>query len=136
MEKPLSTKEKMEERHIENSCLSIIPKMERYMQYMLDLILKLPRTEKFSVGTEYKNCMYDMINDIIYLSKIPIEYRFDYTVKVDASVQIQRIYLRLMKKNKWIDEKKFKVSIDMLSEIGKINGGLIKYYGKNHKKPV
>jgi len=132
----IQNKEIYEKRQMENNSLSIIPKSERYIQYMLDLIFKLPRTEKFSIGTEYKTSMYKMLDNIIYLSKVPIEYRFDYTIKIDAIVQIQRIYLRLMKNNKWIDEKKFKVALDLLSEIGKINGGLIKYYAKNYKKPI
>ena len=42
--------------------------------------------------------------------------------------------LRLMAKNKWIDEKKFKVAMELIYEIGKILGGLIKYYAKNIKK--
>ena len=128
--------EKWEEKQIENKALTIIPKSERYIQYMLDLILKLPRTEKFSIGTEYKISLYEMMNNIIYLSKVPMENRFDYTIKIDALVQIQRIYLRIMKNNRWIDEKKFKVSLDLLSEIVKINGGLIKFYGKNYKKTI
>ena len=43
-------------------------------------------------------------------------------------------YLRIMYKNKWIDEKKFKLAIGKVSEIGKIVGGLIKYYAQNNKK--
>lgn len=128
--------EKKLEREVENKGLTIIPKTERYIQYMLDLMFKLPRTEKFSIGNEYKTSMYNMMEDIIYLSKLPIEERFNYSIKIDVAVQMQRIYLRLMKHNKWIDEKKFKVSLDLLSEIGKINGGLIKFYGKNYKKSV
>ena len=50
--------------------------------------------------------------------------------------EFNRIYLRLMKQNNWIDEKKFKVLLHLLSETGKINGGLIKFYGKNYKKSV
>lgn len=56
--------------------LTLIPKSERYIQYMLDVILKLPRTEKFSIGTEYKNSMYKMLRDILYISKI--EKKKDY----------------------------------------------------------
>ena len=47
---------------------------------------------------------------------------------------MQRIYLRIMVKEKWIDYKKFQVSMDQIYEIGKILGGLIKYYAKNIKK--
>ena len=129
-------KEKYIQRQEDTKALSIIPKSEIYVKYMLDVLLKLPRTEKFSIGTDYKNVMYEMIRNIIYLSKVEMEERHHYTLEIDALVQIQRIYLRLMKQNKWMDEKKFKIALDMLSEIGKINGGLIKYYAKNYKKSV
>ena len=80
--------------------------------------------------------MYKMIEEIIYLSKVSIESRYEYTIKIDALVQTQRIYLRLMKNNKWIDERKFKIALELLGEIGKINGGLIKFYAKNYKKSI
>ena len=43
------------------SSLKLIPKYEEYMQYMLEVILKLPRTEKFNIGNEYKKSMYETI---------------------------------------------------------------------------
>ena len=50
--------------------LTLIPKAERYIEYMLDVIFKIPRVEKFSIGTEYKNSMYKMLENIMYLNKI------------------------------------------------------------------
>ncbi len=114
--------------------LVLIPKAEKYIQYMIDIIIKLPRTEKFSIGNEYKTSMYKMLSYIMYITKIPIEKRLEYINYIDAELNVQRIYLRIMYKNKWIDEKKFKVSIDLIYEIGKIVGGLVKYYAKNNKK--
>lgn len=116
--------------------LTLIPKSERYIQYMLDVIFKLPRTEKFSIGTEYKNSMYKMLRYILYISKIEKEERLYYINLIDAELNTQRIYLQIMKNNRWIDEKKFKVSIDLIYEIGKIVGGLVKYYAKNNKKSI
>ncbi len=116
--------------------LTLIPKSERYIQYMLDVILKLPRTEKFSIGTEYKNSMYKMLRYILYISKIEKKERLYYINLIDAELNTQRIYLRIMKNNRWIDEKKFKVSIDLIYEIGKIVGGLVKYYAQNNKKSI
>ena len=55
-----------------------------------------------------------------------------YLNKIDTLLNCQRIYLRIMKKYKWIDEKKFNIAIEKIYEIGKILGGLIKYYGKEH----
>ena len=40
----------------------------------------------------------------------------------------------IMQENKWIDTKKFEVAIGLIYEMGKIIGGLIKYYAKNNKE--
>ena len=114
--------------------LKLIPKSEKYIEYMLQIILKLPRTEKFSIGTEYKRAMYEMTENILIISKIDNKNIIYYLNKIDASLNLQRIYLRIMYKNRWIDEKKFKIAMEQIYEIGKILGGLIKYYAQNTKK--
>ena len=116
--------------------LALIPKSEKYIEYMLDVMIKLQRTEKFSIGTEYKQSMYKMLNKVMILNKtknINNEKEIISTLnEIDAELNTQRIYLRIMKKYRWIDEKKFKVSMELIYEIGKILGGLIKYYAKNN----
>ena len=118
--------------------LILIPKIEKYIKYMLNIILKLPRTEIINIGNEYKVSMYTMLSNAIYINKIgnnaEIKSKLEYLNKIDAELVLERIYLRLMLENKWIDEKKFKVAIELIYEIGKILGGLIKYYAKNNKK--
>jgi len=117
--------------------LKLIPKVELYIEYMLAVILKLPRTEKFSIGTEYKASMYQMLSNIMLLNKISkarVREILDVLNDIDAALNTQRIYLRIMKNNRWIDEKKFKVAMEQIYEIGKILGGLIKYYAKDNKE--
>ena len=124
----------MDKKEKNQNKLILIPKTEKYIEYMLQVIIKLPRTEKFSIGTEYKTSMYEMIKDILIIEKIQEEQTMYYLNKIDANLNTQRIYLRIMKNEKWIDEKKFKIAIEQIYEIGKILGGLIKYYAKNNKK--
>ena len=114
--------------------LKLIPIYENYMEYMIQTLIKLPRIEKFSIGNEYKCSMYKLLEYILYVSKIEKEKRLEYINKIDAELNCQRIYLRIMYKNKWINDKKFNVSITKVGEIGKIVGGLIKYYVKNNKE--
>ena len=116
--------------------LKLIPKFENYMQYIIEIIIKLPRTEKFSIGNEYKSSMYKTIENIFYIEKIDKYKKLYYLNLIDAQINTQRVYLRIMLKNKWIDEHKFKVAMDKIYEIGKILGGLIKLYGKNDKKSI
>ena len=52
--------------------LVIIVKIEKYIEYMLTILLKLPRTEKFSIGTEVRTSMYEMLKNILLASKIDI----------------------------------------------------------------
>ncbi len=119
----------------EENKLLLIPKSEIYMQYIIELVMKLPRTEKFSIGNEYKLSLYKMLENIMYINKMSKENKLDVIIilnKIDSMLNTQRIYLRIMKKYKWIDEKKFNVAMNLIYEIGKILGGLIKYYAKNN----
>ena len=122
----------------QDSKLALIPKSERYIEYVLEIMIKLPRIEKFSIGTEYKQSMYQMLSEIMILNKIKNKSNqeamkiLDILNRIDSKLNTQRIYLRIMKKNRWIDEKKFKIAMELIYEIGKILGGLIKYYAKNN----
>ena len=124
----------METKTEKENKLEVIPKTEKYIEYMLQLITKLPRVEKFNIGNEYKLSMYEMLRNIMYLSKIEKSKCLEIANNIDAELNTQRIYLIIMKNNKWIDERKFKIAMEQIYEIGKILGGLIKYYAKNIKK--
>ena len=124
----------MSNKQEQENNLKLIPKAEKYIEYMLQVIFKLPRTEKFSIGTEYKQSLYQMMKNIMMITKIEKVNILGYLNEIDSLLNTQRIYLRIMKKNRWIDEKKFKVAMDLIYEIGKILGGLIKYYAKDNKK--
>lgn len=112
--------------------LQLIPKAEKYIEYILQIIFKLPRVERYSIGTEYKLSLYQMMKNIMMISKIEKKNVLYYLNEIDGLLNTQRIYLRIMKKNRWIDEKKFKVAMEQIYEIGKILGGIIKYYAKNN----
>ncbi len=112
-----------------NNELIMIPKIDKYIEYMLTVLLKLPRTEKFSIGTEIKTSMYEMLKNVLLASKIDKNKRLQIYNIVDSHIYYQRICIRILYNHKWIDEKKYKYSNELLSEIGKILGGLIKSLG-------
>lgn len=126
----------MKEENIDNKQLILIPKIEDYIEYMLNVIVKLPRTEKFNIGSEYKLSLYRMMYNTLHLNKInrkkQILEGIELLNKIDTELNCQRIYLRIMKKQKWIDIKKFDISMSKIYEIGKIIGGLVRVYAKNN----
>lgn len=128
--------ETISNKNLENKQLILIPKIEDYIEYVLNVITKLPRTEKFSIGNEYKRSIYEILENSLYITKINKTENKKEILKtlnyIDSKLTCQRIYLRIMKKQKWIDENKFNISINKIYEIGKIVGGLVKYYAKNY----
>ena len=75
------------------------------------------------------------MNDEKILQLIPkSESYIQYLNLIDTKLNVQRILLRILYKNKWIDIKKYNIAFEKILEIGKILGGLIKYYAKNNKK--
>lgn len=128
--------ETISNKNLESKQLTLIPKIEDYIEYVLNIITKLPRTEKFSIGNEYKKSMYEILENSLYITKINKTENKKEILKtlnyIDSKLTCQRIYLRIMKKQKWIDENKFNISINKIYEIGKIVGGLVKYYAKNY----
>ena len=125
---------KDEKNNKENNILNLIPKTEKYIQYVIEMIIKIPRTEKYSIGTEYKLSIYKMLESIIGLNKIEEKRKLCNLNNIDTELNLQRIYLRIMYKNKWINEKKLNTCMEQIYEIGKILGGLVKHYGKHSKK--
>ena len=129
----ISNEEKKEQ---ENRKLSLIPKIEDYIEYVIVMLIKIPRTEKFSIGTETKVSMYKMINNVLHLYKLNKSYNgkqeLELLNNIDAELNCQRIFLRIMWIQHWIDPKKFEVAMSKIYEIGKIVGGLSKYYAKNN----
>lgn len=89
-----------------NNELVIIPKIEKYLEYMLTILIKLPRIEKFSIGTEIKTSMYEMLKYILLASKVEKRKRLELYNIVDSHIYYQRISIRIMYNNKWIDMKK------------------------------
>lgn len=112
--------------------LQLIPKCEKYIEYILNIILRLPRTEKFNLGNEYKTVMYSMLTNILYVNKVEKSKKIHYCNKIDAEINVQRILVRIMYKYRYIDEKKYKYIMDLINEIGKMLGGYLKYLGVNY----
>jgi len=118
-----------------NKGLTLIPKSRAYIEYMILIIMKLPRTERFNIGNEYKLSMYQMLENIMMINKIhDNDEKLNLINRVDAELDTQRIFVRIMYKEKWIDKKKFDYIMNMAYEMGKIIGGLSSYYVKNNKK--
>ena len=57
------------------------------------MIIKIPRTEKYSIGTEYKLSIYKMLESIIGLNKIEEKYENDISKYHPNDIILKHIYV-------------------------------------------
>lgn len=110
-----------------SNILYMIPKMEKHIDYILGVILKLPRTEKFNIGGEMKCIVYDSLRNILLLSKVGVKFRLDIANKIDANICYEKALIRIMYKQRYIDNKKYMYMMEELITLGNMLGGYIKY---------
>lgn len=115
-----------------SSSLILIPKYEDFVLYMLGVLDKIPRVEKFNIGNALKTKMYDCMEHIVYLNKISKKERLEYCNKIDADICLLRIYIRLMYQKRYIDKRKYEYCMEKIGEIGRILGGYIKSLGVDY----
>ena len=102
-----------------SSILIVIPKYEIYINYALNMIIKLPKQERYNIGNSFKNIMYETFENIYYYQYYKLN---NYLIAIDAKLNIQRAYIRIMYKQKYIDKKKYEYSISLIDEVGKLIG--------------
>lgn len=109
------------------SKLFLIPKMENYIDYMLDFLHRMPRETKY-ISDNFGKSMFNALNKIYILNSGILEKRISLVQEIDMELNFERSCLRIIKKKGDIENKKCDVALEKTNEIGKIIGGLNKYY--------
>ncbi len=124
----MSNKYCYKEKHSpKQDILYMLPKMEKHIEYVLGVVLKLPRTEKFNIGQEMKQVVYDTLKNILLLSKISVSSRISVANVIDANIAYEKALIRIMYKHRYIDNKKYMYMMDELIALGNMLGAYIKY---------
>ncbi len=76
--------------------------------YMLNIVLKFPEKENYSLVQDIKNATYDGLKNIIYAQK---EYnkrtRLSYLNQLDANLKLLKVLIRVSHKKKYINSKNY-----------------------------
>ena len=105
--------------------LILIPKIEDYITHTFQILIKIPRIEKFNIGSEIKTSTLKMLEYAHFINK-DSQSAYTYLNKIDELISYNRSMMRILNEEKSISKKNFETSITKLAEIGRIIGGLIK----------
>lgn len=105
--------------------LTILEKLYEFTLYMYPVIAKYPKFEKFTLQTRTKDTIFDLMDCIEKTNKSTSKKSGMY----DADMLLSRLrrYIRLAKDLHYINMHQYGVISGMLSEIGKLLGGWIKW---------
>jgi len=100
-------------------------KVEALDLYSHQAILQFPKSEKFSLGLDIKNC----INRIYRLGVASWKkyYKKTSLSELDVEVEVLRLLIRKSFKLHYINLHKYEIWTYYVNEIGKMIGGWIKY---------
>lgn len=125
--------QKIESKYQSSGTLILIPKIEDYIKYVFQMLIKIPRVEKFNIGSEIKTSTLKMLEYAHFVNKDRAN-SYSYLNKIDALISYNRSMIRILNEEKSISTKNYDVCISKLAEIGRIIGGLIKSNLNNGKK--
>ena len=121
------------DRYKTSGTLILIPKIEDYIKYTYQMLVKIPRVEKFNIGSEIKISSLRMLEYAHVVNKDRVS-AYSYLNKIDALISYNRSMIRILNEEKSISNKNFEMCITKLAEIGRIIGGLLKANPNFRKK--
>ena len=84
--------------------LILIPKIEDYITHTFQILIKIPRIEKFNIGSEIKTSTLKMLEYAHFINK-DRQSAYTYLNKIDALISYNRSMMRILNEEKSISKK-------------------------------
>ena len=109
--------------------LLVYTKTENLLYRLYPVLINYPKSEKFALCREIKDCLYNILKNISLGNSVKSK-RLTYLQEADGYLQILKVLLKLSKHRKYIS-KGFFEEIDLqLTEINKLLSGYIRSVNK------
>lgn len=106
--------------------LILFQKFYDLMLYSFPIINRFPKNQKFVLGQQIQNQMFDIVKLIIQANKFGDKHRLTNLHYVDVELEKLRVLLRLATDLGMMSYEKYGNHAEKLVEVGKILGGWIK----------
>ena len=95
------------------------------------------KQDRYTIWQRGENLIIDILEGILLASQLPKEPKLPVLERVSAKLNLLRIFLRLAKDVKALDQKKYIALEEMVDEVGRMLGGWIRStYGAVAKMPT
>lgn len=110
------------------SQLIIYQKYVDTIEYSYNLLVKFPKSEKFTMVAQIKDSMLTAIKLILRANKVYNNHnaRLELLNAIDAEISIQKVFVRMSHKLRYISNNNYMEWSRRLDELGRLLGGWIK----------
>jgi hypothetical protein len=106
--------------------MTIIRKYQEMMLYVYNLLKKYPNSEKFTLASETKKCLFEAFELLLWAKKqYSKNMRVKYLNEVDIKLSCLRIYIRIAIKNEYINARNYRAWSYKITNISNMLGGWI-----------
>lgn len=95
---------------------------------LFPVVESFPRSERFALCTQIKNSVFTLLRQTIRLQKSREKLRNLF--ELDLELEMLRFLVRYAHRRRYLSVKRYELTAQRLSEIGKIVGGLFRAFGK------
>ncbi|MFA5459632.1 MAG: four helix bundle protein [Bacilli bacterium] len=104
----------------------IIRQYQELILYVYNLLKKYPNSDKYALGSETKKCLIEAFELLLYAKKqYSKNTRLKYLNEVDIKLTCLKIYIRIAKKNNYINQRNYRAWSYKVTSISNMLGSWI-----------
>ncbi len=104
----------------------IIKKYQDLILYVYSILKKYPNADKYALGSETKRCLIEGFELLLYAEKsFAKNTKIKYLNDADVKLSCLKIYVRIAKKNKYINARNYRAWSYKITNINNMLGGWI-----------
>ena len=106
--------------------LPVINQVYKLYKHVVDLNIKLPKVQRYSLGQSLENSTLQLMEQLIMAKNAPKPLKAPYLIKALAQQEITTLKLRLYLELKLANETKIFQAQGNLNDIGRMAGGWLR----------
>ncbi|WP_028574369.1 four helix bundle protein [Desulfonatronovibrio hydrogenovorans] len=114
---------------------TLYQKIDDMSNYLFPVVERFPKSEKFALCTQIKNCVHTMIMNVIRMQKIHpknIREKLRWARETDCRLEMLQHFIRHAHSRRYLSNKRLRLITEKLVELGRIIGGLIRRFSGAH----
>jgi len=109
-----------------NLDIPIFQKVYELYKLLYQYVASFPKKDRYALGQRVENSLLDFMESVILASQLSKTEKLPILQKASIKLDVLKVFIRLCKDLKVLDNKKYLILESQVQEIGRMLGGWIK----------